>query len=49
MPKRKVRSRYIDAPASLYIARHAQYDFIMQQAAPAGADLPRCSPMAMTA
>jgi type I restriction enzyme M protein len=49
MPKRKVLPADYIARRSLYLPARAQYDFIMQQAATSGADLPRLVTDAMTA
>jgi len=49
MPKRKVLPADYIARRSLYLPATAQYDFIMQQAATSGADLPRLVTDAMTA
>ncbi|MGE3729358.1 MAG: N-6 DNA methylase [Lysobacterales bacterium] len=49
MPKRKVIPADYIARRSLYLPATAQYDFIMQQAATSGADLPRLVTDAMTA
>jgi type I restriction enzyme M protein len=49
MPKRRVLPADYIARRSLYLPAKAQYDFIMQQAATSGADLPRLVTDAMTA
>jgi type I restriction enzyme M protein len=49
MPKRKVLPADYIARRSLYLPAKAQYDFIMQQAATSGADLPGLVTDAMTA
>lgn len=49
MPKRKVLPADYIARRSLYLPEKAQYDWIMQQAATSGADLPRLVTDAMTA
>ncbi len=49
MPKRKVLPADYIARRSLYLPAIAQYDFIMQQAATSGADLPKLVTDAMTA
>jgi len=49
MPKRKVLPADYIARRSLYLPATAQYDFIMQQAATSGADLPKLVTDAMTA
>ncbi len=49
MPKRKVLPADHIARRSLYLPAKAQYDWIMQQAATSGADLPRLVTDAMTA
>jgi type I restriction enzyme M protein len=49
MPRRKVLPADYIARRSLYLPAKAQYDFIMQQAATSGADLPRLVTDAMTA
>jgi len=49
MPKRKVLPADYIARRSLYLPATAQYDFIMQQAATSGGDLPRLVTDAMTA
>ncbi len=49
MPKRKVLPADYIARRSLYLPAKAQYDFIMQQAATSGADLPKLVTDAMTA
>lgn len=49
MPKRKVRPADYIARRSLFLPEKARYDWIMQQAAVSGADLPRLVTDAMTA
>ena len=49
MPNRKVLPADYIARRSLYLPEKAQYDWIMQQAATSGADLPRLVTEAMTA
>jgi len=49
MPKRKVLPADYIARRSLYLPAKAQFDFIMQQAATSGADLPKLVTDAMTA
>src|SRR6267143_549844 len=49
MPKRKVSPADYIARRSLYLPEKARYDWIMQQAAVSGADLPRLVTEAMTA
>lgn len=49
MPKRKVRPADYIARRSLYLREKARYDWIMQQAAVSGTDLPRLVTEAMTA
>ena len=49
MPKRKVLPADYIARRSLYLPEKARYDWIMQQAAVSGADLPRLVTEAMTA
>src|SRR5438132_8766261 len=49
MPKRKVLPADYIARRSLYLPTQARYDWIMQQAAASGADLPRLVTDAMTA
>jgi len=49
MPKRKVLPADFIARRSLYLPDHARYDWIMQQAAASGADLPKLVTDAMTA
>src|SRR3990167_5459436 len=49
MPKRKVLSADYIARRSLYLPEKARYDWIMQQAAVSGSDLPRLVPEAMPA
>ena len=49
MPKRKVLPADYVARRSLYLPEQARYDWIMQQAAVSGADLPRLVTDAMTA
>src|SRR3989442_249764 len=49
MPKRKVLPADYIARRSLYLPEKARYDWIMQQAAVSGADLPRLVTDAMTA
>src|SRR5688572_24168974 len=49
MPTRKVLPADYIARRSLYLPEHARYDWIMQQAAIRGADLPRLVTDAMTA
>ena len=49
MPKRKVRPADYIARRSLYLPETARYDWIMQQAAVSGADLPKLVTEAMTA
>ncbi|PYO97691.1 MAG: DNA methyltransferase [Gemmatimonadetes bacterium] len=49
MPKRKVLPADYIARRSLYLPEKARYDWIMQQAAMSGADLPRLVTEAMTA
>jgi type I restriction enzyme M protein len=49
MPKRKVLPADFIARRSLYLPEKARYDWIMQQAAVSGADLPRLVTEAMTA
>ncbi len=49
MPKRKIQPADYIARRSLYLPAKAQYDFIMQQAATRGADLPKLVTDAMTA
>ena len=49
MPKRKVLPADYIARRSLYLPKKARYDWIMQQAAVSGADLPRLVTEAMTA
>ena len=49
MPKRKVLPADYIARRSLYLPAKAQYDWIMQQAATSGADLPKLVTEAMTA
>src|SRR5438876_6384783 len=49
MPKRKVLAADYIARRSLYLPEKARYDWIMQQAAVSGADLPRLVTDAMTA
>lgn len=49
MPKRKVLSADYIARRSLYLPEKARYDWIMQQAAVSGADLPKLVTDAMTA
>jgi type I restriction enzyme M protein len=49
MPKRKVLPADYIARRSLYLPEKARYDWIMQQAATSGADLPRLVTEAMTA
>jgi len=49
MPKRKVRPADYIARRSLYLPEKARYDWIMQQAAVSGADLPKLVTEAMTA
>ncbi len=49
MPKRKVLPADYIARRSLYLPEKARYDWIMQQAAVSGADLPRLITEAMTA
>ena len=48
MPKRKVLPADYIARRSLYLPEKAQYDWIMQQAATSGADLPKLVTEAMT-
>ncbi len=48
MPKRRVLPADYIARRSLYVPATAQYDFIMQQAATSGADLPKLVTDAMT-
>ena len=48
MPKRKVLPADYIARRSLYLPEKARYDWIMQQAAVSGADLPRLVTDAMT-
>jgi type I restriction enzyme M protein len=49
MPKRAVRPADYIARRSLYLPEHARYDWIVQQAAVGGADLPKLVTEAMTA
>ena len=49
MPKRKILPADYIARRSLYLPKKAHYDWIMQQAAVSGADLPRLITEAMTA
>jgi type I restriction enzyme M protein len=49
MPKRKVLAADYIARRSLYLPEKARYDWIMQQAAVSGADLPKLVTEAMTA
>ena len=49
MPKRKVQPADYIARRALYLPEKARYDWIMQQAATSGADLPRLVTDAMTA
>jgi type I restriction enzyme M protein len=49
MPRRKVLPAGYIARRSLYLPEKAQYDWIMQQAATSGADLPRLVTEVMTA
>jgi type I restriction enzyme M protein len=49
MPKRKIRPDDYIARRALYLPEQARYDWIMQQAAVSGADLPRLVTEAMTA
>src|SRR5256885_10209085 len=49
MPKRKVLPADYIARRSLYLPEKARYDWIMQQAAVSGADLPKLVTDAMTA
>ena len=49
MPKRKVLPADYIARRSLYLPEKARYDWIMQQSAISGADLPRLVSDAMTA
>ncbi|MGO9593002.1 MAG: N-6 DNA methylase [Steroidobacteraceae bacterium] len=49
MPKRKVLPADYVARRSLYLPEKARYDYIMQQAATSGADLPKLVTEAMTA
>ena len=49
MPKRKVQAADYIARRSLFLPEKARYDWIMQQAAVSGADLPRLVTEAMTA
>src|SRR5438034_2766956 len=49
MPKRKVLPADYIARRSLYLPEKARYDWIMQQAAVSGADLPKLITEAMTA
>lgn len=49
MPKRKVQPADYIARRSLYLPEQARYDWIMQQAAVSGADLPKLVTEAMTA
>ncbi|RJQ50841.1 MAG: SAM-dependent DNA methyltransferase [Desulfobacteraceae bacterium] len=49
MPKRKVQPADYIARRALYLPEPARYDWIMQQAAVSGADLPRLVTEAMTA
>ena len=49
MPRRKVRPADYIARRSLYLPEKARYDWIMQQAAVSGADLPKLVTDAMTA
>ncbi len=49
MPKRKVLAADYVARRSLYLPEKARYDWIMQQAAVSGADLPKLVTEAMTA
>jgi type I restriction enzyme M protein len=49
MPKRKVLPADYIARRALYLSEKARYDWIMQQAAVSGADLPRLVTEAMTA
>ena len=49
MPKRTVRPADYIARRSLYLPKKARYDWIMQQAAVSGADLPKLVTEAMTA
>ena len=49
MPKRQVRPADYIARRSLYLPKKARYDWIMQQAAVSGADLPKIVTEAMTA
>jgi type I restriction enzyme M protein len=49
MPKRKVLPADYIARRALYLPEPARYDWIMQQAAVSGADLPRLVTEAMTA
>src|SRR3989337_784248 len=49
MPKRKVQPADYVARRSLYLPENARYDWIMQQAALSGADLPKLVTEAMTA
>ena len=49
MPKRKVLPADYIARRSLYLPEKARYDYIMQQAATSGADLPKLVTEAMTA
>lgn len=49
MPKRKVQPADYIARRSLYLPEQARFDWIMQQAAVSGADLPRLVTDAMTA
>jgi type I restriction enzyme M protein len=49
MPKRKVLPADYIARRSLYLPESARYDWIMQQAAVSGTDLPKCVTEAMTA
>ena len=48
MPKRKVQPADYVARRSLYLPEKARYDWIMQQAAVSGADLPKLVTEAMT-
>src|SRR5437667_6813235 len=49
MPKRKVRPADYIARRSLYLPERARYDWIMQQAATSGSDLPKLVTGALTA
>src|SRR5712691_516283 len=49
MPKRKVQPADYIARRALYLPEKARYDWIMQQAAVSGADLPKLVTNAMTA